>query len=150
VKTIPEPAGLDFHIHRYIRLSPVFSGLCFERFRMPEIFAASQRLSDPFTGLASALFLLTSSWSIVGAINATRRNAERAAARCLNLTLLLGALFTGNKLIEYSDKFAHGLSPVFNGFFTSYFLINGLHFIYVIGGTCFIGHCPDPVGGGNW
>ena len=39
--------------------------------------------------------------SIVEAINAARRNAERVAARCPNLTLLLGALFADNKLIEY-------------------------------------------------
>jgi nitric oxide reductase NorE protein len=112
-----------------------------ERFRLPDIFAASQRLLSPFTGLASALFLLTSSWCMVEAVNATRRNAERAAATYLNFALLLGALFAGNKLIEYSDKFAHGLSPVSNGFFTFYFIITGLHFIHVIGGMCFMGHC---------
>ncbi len=112
-----------------------------ERLRLPDIFAASQRLLDPFTGLASALFLLTSSWCMVEAVNAIRRNAERAAALYLNFALLLGALFAGNKLIEYSDKFAHGLTPVSNGFFTLYFLITGLHFIHVIGGMCFMSHC---------
>jgi nitric oxide reductase NorE protein len=112
-----------------------------ERLRLPDIFAASQRLLDPFTGLASALFLLTSSWCMVEAVNATRLNAERTAALYLNFALLLGALFAGNKLIEYSDKFAHGLTPVSNGFFTFYFIITGLHFIHVIGGMMFMGHC---------
>lgn len=112
-----------------------------ERIRLPDVFAASQRLLDPFTGLASALFLLTSSWCMVEAVNATRRNAERAAAMYLNFALLLGALFAGNKLIEYSDKFANGLTPVSNGFFTFYFLITGLHFIHVVGGMCFMSHC---------
>jgi nitric oxide reductase NorE protein len=112
-----------------------------ERLRLPDIFAASQRLLNPFTGLASALFLLTSSWCMVEAVKATRRNADRTAALFLDLALLLGALFAGNKLIEYSDKFAHGLSPVSNGFFTFYFIITGLHFIHVIGGMCFMGHC---------
>jgi nitric oxide reductase NorE protein len=112
-----------------------------ERLRLPDVFAASQLLLNPFTGLASALFLLTSSWCMVEAVNATRRNAERAAMAYLNFALLLGALFAGNKLIEYSDKFADGLSPVSNGFFTFYFLITGLHFVHVIGGMCFMGHC---------
>jgi nitric oxide reductase NorE protein len=112
-----------------------------ERLRLPDIFAASQRLLDPFTGLASVLFLLTSSWCMVEAVNATRRNAERAAALYLNFALLLGVLFAANKLIEYSDKFAHGLTPVSNGFFTFYFIITGLHFIHVIGGMLFMGHC---------
>jgi nitric oxide reductase NorE protein len=112
-----------------------------ERLRLPDIFAASQRLLDPFIGLASALFLLTSSWCMVEAVNATRRNAERPATHYLNFALLLGALFAGNKLIEYSDKLAHGLTPVSNGFFTFYFIITGLHFTHVIGGMCFMGHC---------
>jgi nitric oxide reductase NorE protein len=112
-----------------------------ERFRAPEIFAASQRLLNPFVGLASALFLLTSSWCMVEAVGATRRNAERVVATYLNFAMLLGALFVGNKLIEYAGKFAHGISPVSNGFFTFYFIITGLHFIHVIGGMCFMGHC---------
>jgi nitric oxide reductase NorE protein len=112
-----------------------------ERIRLPDIFAASQQLLNPLVGLASALFLLTSSWCMVEAVNAARRNAERATAIYLNLALLLGALFACNKLIEYSDKFAHGISPVSNGFFTFYFIITGLHFIHVIGGMCFMSHC---------
>jgi nitric oxide reductase NorE protein len=112
-----------------------------ERLRLPDIFAESQQLLHPFTGLVSALFLLTSSWCMVEAVNATRRKAERAAALYLNFALLLGALFAGNKLIEYSDKLAHGLTPVSNGFFTFYFIITGLHFIHVIGGMMFMGHC---------
>jgi nitric oxide reductase NorE protein len=112
-----------------------------ERIRLPDIFAASQQLLNPLVGLASALFLLTSSWCMVEAVNAARRNAERATATYLNFALLLGALFACNKLIEYSDKFAHGISPVSNGFFTSYFIITGLHFIHIIGGMCFMSHC---------
>jgi nitric oxide reductase NorE protein len=112
-----------------------------ERLRLHDIFAASQQLLNPLVGLASALFLLTSSWCMVEAVNAARRNAERATATYLNFALLLGALFACNKLIEYSDKFAHGISPVSNGFFTFYFIITGLHFIHVIGGMCFMSHC---------
>jgi nitric oxide reductase NorE protein len=112
-----------------------------ERLRLPDIFAASQQLLDPFVGLASTVFLLTSSWCMVEAVNATRRNAKRAAALNLNFALLLGGLFACNKLLEYSDKITHGISPVSNGFFTFYFIITGLHFTHVIGGMCFMGHC---------
>ena len=112
-----------------------------ERLRLPEIFAASQRLLDPFVGLASTVFLLTSSWFMVEAVFAARRNDQRSAALNLNFAFLLGALFVCNKLVEYSNKFAYGLSPVSNGFFTFYFLITGLHLAHVIGGMCFMGHC---------
>jgi nitric oxide reductase NorE protein len=112
-----------------------------ERLRLPDVFAASQRYLDPFVGLASTVFLLTSSWFMVEAVLAARRNAERAAALNLNFAFLLGVLFVCNKLVEYSTKFANGISPVSNGFFTFYFLITGLHLAHVIGGMCFIGHC---------
>jgi nitric oxide reductase NorE protein len=78
---------------------------------------------------------------MVEAVNASRAGNERTAAINLNLALLCGALFIGNKLVEYSGKFADGISPVSNGFYTFYFLITGLHFIHVIGGMCFMGHC---------
>jgi nitric oxide reductase NorE protein len=112
-----------------------------EKLRLPDVFAESQALLNPIAGLVSALFLLTSSWCMVEAVNAARRGAERAAALYLNFALLLGALFACNKLIEYSGKFAHGISPVSNGFFTFYFLITGLHFIHVVGTMIFMGHC---------
>jgi heme/copper-type cytochrome/quinol oxidase subunit 3 len=40
-----------------------------ERLRLPDIFAASQQLLNPLVGLASALFLLTSSWCMVEAVS---------------------------------------------------------------------------------
>ncbi len=112
-----------------------------EKIRLPDVFAASQLLLNPLIGLVSALFLLTSSWCMVEAVHATRREADRVAAKYLNFAILLGALFACNKLFEYTEKINHGVTPVTNGFFTFYFVLTGLHFTHVIGGMCFMGHC---------
>lgn len=112
-----------------------------ERQRLPEIFMNSQHELNPVIGLLSTLALLTSSWCMAEAVQATRRTDRKKAALALNGALLFGTLFIVNKFIEYGGKFADGISPVTNGFFTFYFLITGLHFLHVIGGMIFMTHC---------
>jgi nitric oxide reductase NorE protein len=112
-----------------------------ERYRLPDLFAQSQATLNPMVGLASTIFLLTSSWCMAGAVQSARTGNAARSASWLNATALLGAAFVMNKLWEYADKLEHGISPVTNGFFTFYFIITGLHFAHVIGGLCFIAHC---------
>ncbi len=112
-----------------------------ENFRLPAIFAASRHHLEPLVGLASALLLLTSSWCMVEAVHATRRGAARATGRWLNAALLLGGLFVVNKLVEYAGKFAAGIGPTANSFFTFYFVITGLHLTHVLGCMAFMSHC---------
>jgi len=52
----------------------------------------------------------------------------------MGLTLLGGALFLVVKVIEYSEKFSHGLYPSTNNFLALYFTMTGLHAIHVIAG----------------
>ncbi|WP_068071546.1 cytochrome c oxidase subunit 3 [Novosphingobium lentum] len=112
-----------------------------ERARLPALFARSQAQLLPLAGLAGTLMLLTSSWCMAEAVHAVRaRQMDRARMR-LNLAALFGLAFVANKLWEYCGKLSHGLTPVTNGFFTFYFLITGLHFLHVLGGLAFIGHC---------
>ncbi len=112
-----------------------------ERNRLPDLFAESQATLDPMVGLASTIFLLTSSWCMVGAVQSARSGNAARTGSWLNLTGLLGAGFIVNKLLEYGGKLDHGISPVSNGFYSFYFIITGLHFAHVIGGLCFIAHC---------
>jgi nitric oxide reductase NorE protein len=112
-----------------------------ERHRLPDLFATSQVALEPMVGLASTIFLLTSSWCMAEAVQSARSGNARQAASWLNATGLLGAAFVVNKLWEYADKLDHGISPATNGFFTFYFIITGIHFAHVVGGLCFIAHC---------
>lgn len=112
-----------------------------ERHRLPEIFLASQHRLSPWVALLSTLALLTSSWCLAEAVHAARRNAAALVSRWLAASLILGAVFIVNKFVEYGGKFAAGITPITDGFFTFYFLITGVHFLHVCGGMIFIGHC---------
>lgn len=112
-----------------------------ERHRLPEIFSTSQAALDPRAGLLGTILLIASSWAVAEAVHAVRNGLMARARISLDLAIVLGLGFAVNKLAEYGLKLADGLSPVSNGFFTFYFLITGLHFLHVIGGLCFLGHC---------
>jgi nitric oxide reductase NorE protein len=112
-----------------------------ERHRLPEVFTTSQAALDPRVGLFGTLLLITSSCFVADAVHSVREWNMKRARISLALAILFGLGFAANKLAEYVDKFSHDLSPVTNGFFTFYFLVTGLHFLHVIGGLCFLGHC---------
>lgn len=112
-----------------------------EKQRLPGIFRTSQGELTPSIGLVSTLLLLTSSWAIARAVHHVRSLAERRASLELNIGIVLGLAFVINKFAEYQDKLTQGITPVTNGFFTFYFLITFFHFLHVIGGLMFLGHC---------
>jgi nitric oxide reductase NorE protein len=114
-----------------------------ERIRLTTVFAASQHQLSAFFGLANALVLLTSSWAMVKAIEAIRYMNAPRAQKWLTLCFATGGLFCINKLFEYGFKIEHGITPATNSFFTFYYVITGLHFTHVVGGTVFILHCRN-------
>ncbi len=133
-------------IWTFVFIDMVVFGLLFltfvsERIRLPDQFASAQRALDPAVGLVGTLLLIASSWAVASAVHSVRQEAVALAKLQLSAAILLGAGFAVNKLVEYGDKFGHGLTPVSNSFLTFYFLITGLHFLHVIGGLCFLGHC---------
>ena len=117
-----------------------------ERHRLQDVFVEAQHRLTPWVALLSTLALLTSSWCMAEAVHAARRNAPAAVRNWLTSALLLGAFFIANKFVEYGGKFADGITPATNGFFTFYFLITGIHFLHVCGGMVFIGHCRSSAG----
>lgn len=112
-----------------------------EKHRLPDVFSTSQALLNPLIGLTGTLLLLTSSWAVARSIHHVRYGEERVARMELDIAIALGLGFAANKFVEYADKFAHDLTPVTNGFFTFYFLITFFHFLHVLGGLMFLGHC---------
>jgi nitric oxide reductase NorE protein len=112
-----------------------------EKWRLWDAFIVSQRHLNPLVGLASTLFLLTSSWCMAEAVAALRRGDTRQTGLWINGAWALGGLFVANKLVEYAGKISAGLTPGSDSFLTLYFVITGLHFTHVIGGLIFMGHC---------
>src|ERR1700733_1525059 len=68
-------------------------------------------LSEP-VGAFNTFVLICSSVSIVLALEAARANREGVAKLWLLVTLALGAVFLGVKMIEYNAKFSHGIYPM--------------------------------------
>jgi cytochrome c oxidase subunit 3 len=68
-------------------------------------------LSEPI-GAFNTFVLICSSVTIVLALEAAKLNHASKAKAWIVLTLLLGGVFLGVKMYEYSQKFAHGIYPL--------------------------------------
>jgi cytochrome c oxidase subunit 3 len=114
--------------------------------RYPAAFAAGGRQLDLFFGTLNTVILITSSLFAAMAVTAIQRAETRLTLLLLGGTILSAAVFLGNKYIEWSHKFHHGIWPGSpklaeapageSVFFGLYFLTTGLHGLHVlIGGA---------------
>jgi cytochrome c oxidase subunit III len=71
---------------------------------------ASRRLSLFWGGLNTAV-LIGSSLTMAMAVRGAQTNQRKATVNWLILTMILGAVFLGVKVIEYQDKFANAEVP---------------------------------------
>ena len=71
---------------------------------------ASRRLSLFWGGLNTAV-LIGSSLTMAMAVRSAQTNARKATVNWLILTMILGCVFLGVKVIEYEDKFANHEVP---------------------------------------
>ena len=71
---------------------------------------ASRRLSLFWGGLNTGV-LIFSSLTMAMAVRSAQTNARKATVNWLILTMILGTVFLGVKVIEYRDKFAHHEVP---------------------------------------
>ena len=85
-------------------------------------------------GLTNTLVLLTSSLSVVLAIQAIRAGNQKRLLMWLTTTFLLGALFLGIKASEWADLFSKGFW--FNSGLpgSTYFVTTGIHGLHVTAG----------------
>jgi cytochrome c oxidase subunit 3 len=76
-----------------------------------EAFAAASRTLDLWLGGFNTAVLIGSSLTMALAVRAAQTNQRRATVNWILLTMFLGAVFLGVKVIEYSDKFEHHHVP---------------------------------------
>ncbi len=119
----------------------MFLSFMSERLRHADLYAASQLRLNEIFGLANTLILLTSSWMVVEAIHAARRNEALHVRRFLGWAWLSGLAFAVDKFAEYSLKLRAGITPATNSFYSFYFFITVVHFLHVIAGMFFIAYC---------
>lgn len=123
----------------------------------PAEFLAASHHNDVTIGTINTVVLISSSFSVAWALHSVRHGARRAGALSLGVTVLLGLVFLGLKLVEYADHFRHGIYPgqlyAFaelpgHGatlFFTLYYFLTGLHALHVLGGMTFLALLIRPV-----
>ena len=97
-----------------------------------QTFLNSQKLLSQNFGAVNTIFLLTSSWFVVLAVQAVRRNSGRIAGRLFLLAFLCGIGFAIVKFLEYGEKIRGGYTLITNDFFMYYYIFTGIHFIHVI------------------
>jgi heme/copper-type cytochrome/quinol oxidase subunit 3 len=85
--------------------------------------------------------LILSSFTMVKAVQAISKNNRSKCEDYMVLTAVLGALFLGVKMYEYSLKFADGIGPDTNVFYGCYFLMTGFHGIHVLIGVILLLWC---------
>lgn len=112
--------ALFFALYSYTKLS------------QHELFAASQQALNLHTGSLNTLLLLASSWFVVLAVKAARRQMIGACRWLLLPAFLCGSGFALIKAYEYQEKAAAGINFLTNDFYLFYYLITGMHFAHVL------------------
>ena len=106
-----------------------------QRMRAPAIFESARRTLDADFGGINTLVLLTSSWFVVLAVDAAKRDRLADVPRWLMAAFACGLLFAVSKAFEYGAKIAAGISPTTNDFYMYYYVLTGFHLLHVVAGS---------------
>ncbi len=108
-------------------------------------FVAASNTLDVTLGSINTGVLIGSSLTMALAVHAAQTSKRKALLFFLVLTIILGSIFLGIKVVEYADKFKHHHVPGVNFhftevtdpehaqiFFSLYFCMTGLHALHMI------------------
>ncbi len=103
------------------------------------IIPAKEMLGVPLATL-NTFVLISSSVSMVLALDAIQKGNQKGLIRNLIITLILAFCFLFIKSYEYPHKWHEGIT-ISSGLFGSfYFTLTGLHMLHVLGGIVFISY----------
>jgi nitric oxide reductase NorE protein len=129
---LPGEAGIwVFVVADLLMFALFFALFTFYRGENIELFSAGQATLNQGYGAINTLFLLTSSWFVVTAIHAAKKQNGKAAANYFTLAFLCGAGFVTVKVLEYGEKIRAGFILTTNDFYMYYYVLTGLHFAHV-------------------
>jgi cytochrome c oxidase subunit I+III len=86
-----------------------------------------------------SLFLFASSLTIYLAEQRLHRDDQRGFLRFWLLTMLLGAIFLANQVLEYLRLYAEGVTISTNLFTTAFYTLTGFHGLHVVVGLIALG-----------
>ena len=90
----------------------LFTAYLVYRSRYPMAFAAGSNHLDAFWGGLNTIVLICSSLTMALTVFYAQRGNRSLQMVLIILTMLFGTTFLGIKIVEYSDKYHHGLVPV--------------------------------------
>ncbi|MCA1590013.1 MAG: cytochrome c oxidase subunit 3 [Acidobacteria bacterium] len=90
----------------------LFTAYLVFRSRFPMAFAAGSNHLDAFWGGLNTLVLIVSSLTMALTVFYAQKGNRNMQVILIVLTMFFGAVFLGVKVIEYKDKYDHGLIPV--------------------------------------
>jgi cytochrome c oxidase subunit 3 len=118
----------------------------------PEAFASTSRFMNVTLGAFNTAVLITSSLTMALAVRSAQLGRKRLLIVLLSLTLLLGCVFLGVKVVEYHEKWVehHVPGPSFHYeeaqfarqaqiLFFLYFGMTGMHALHMIVGAGLLG-----------
>ncbi len=94
----------------------------------------SQIFDIPLTSVSSFI-LLMSSLTMVLAVNSAKRKDDRNTNLWLVVTALLGALFVGGQVYEFTSFYQEGLGFTTSLFGSSFYTLTGFHGVHVTVGV---------------
>lgn len=124
----------------------LFMAYILYRYWYPEAFSEASHHLDRVLGAANTAVLIGSSLTMALAVRCGQTGDRQGQILYLILTMVLGGVFLGVKVVEYADKFEHHLipGPHFNMggawnlqaqiYYSLYFMMTGLHALHMIVG----------------
>ncbi len=107
--------------------------------KFPQMFRADYVHLNRVLGAVNTVVLICSSLTVALGIAAIRKGKQGLLQLFLSLTILQAGTFLVIKYFEWTEKFAHGLFPSTDIFFSLYFMMTGVHGLHVLGGMGVLG-----------
>ena len=83
----------------------------------------------------NTMVLLTSSFTVVSALDAARDGRQGRLAFLLLLTILLGVAFLTGQIAEFAELYSHGITLTSGVFGSAFFTLTGFHGLHVTAGV---------------
>lgn len=96
----------------------------------PEEFLAAQQHLNVTIGVINTIVLITSSWFVAQSVLAARAGNRARAIRLTYGGAVLGVLFLGIKVYEWSSEITRGYANS-NEFFSFYYVLTGVHLSFM-------------------
>lgn len=116
----------------------IFGSYLFDMGREHSLFAASQQELNLVFGAINTMLLLTGSLFVVLGVTATKAGMFTRAQTMFTIALVCAVGFGVDKVIEYTDKARHGITPFTNDFYNYYYMLTGFHAFHLVIGIAFL------------